>query len=548
MAGEYKYKDPNGNIVTGYLSDDNQMYTDSSMSTRIPYNSTVTGANGTVYYMTSKGGVTANELAAASQIDKGIAGAAANVYGTNAVMPTSTSRVYLDGATGQSMTGYDGTDGKVYADAKCTVPISDYSTVMTDNGLYTRTPYGSVKTTVYDAMLANQQRADVAKYGEPMYGYNGQLVGTAYSNGTYGASQDKYGAGTPGTITKDIYDQYVNSGANLNPASIDVNDFIASGGGQQPYSSTINSTPTAYSAASGTGGNSSGGLVFSGDVNAAAQGYINGIYEAKTQAATAALKAAYDQNVLAGKAARDAIPGTYYDAKNSTAAQSAIQQNNFNEYAAARGLNSGAGGQAQLAYSNTLQSNLSGLDRQQAKDISAVDLQLAQLGAKYQNDIAAAIAEGKFNEAQALYNQYLTDQQNAIQQAQFDEQMALQQQQLAIQQQQYQQSLTSQQNETAYNRAADAAQATGIYDGLAAFGWNPLQIAIANFQSGRTPKFTDYGSATQYLQKIGLDASGIITETEWQRQKSTGSETTETAFTNYGDYLNAYISYMLTNS
>ena len=262
-----------------------------------------------------------------------------------------------------------------------------------------------------------------------------------------------------------------------------------------PAGTSITGTPTATgnmgTAASPTGAPTAGTPAANSyntngrfNTDRTAEYYIGGIYEAQTEAAKAALKAAYDQSVLAGNAARDAVPGTYFDAKNKTAAQAAIQRSNFNEYAAANGLNSGAGGQAQLSMGNALQSNLSNLDLQQAKDISAIDIQLAQLAAKYQSDIAAAIAEGQLGKAQALYQQYQIDQQNAIQQAQFNAQMALQQQQMAMSQQ-----------DSAMQNALQAASMTGIFGGMAAYGWTPEMIASAESQwkLQNTPKQTYTG-------------------------------------------------------
>jgi hypothetical protein len=190
--------------------------------------------------------------------------------------------------------------------------------------------------------------------------------------------------------------------------------------------------------------------------------YINDMYAQQTEAAKQALKAAYDANVSTINYQKTAIPETYQVAKNSTAAQSEAQKGNFNEYAAASGLNSGAGGQAQLAFSNTLQGNLSSLDKQQAKATSDLDYQLTQLTTQYQNDIAKAIADGNFQEAQALYDDYKTQSaQN-------------------LEQQRYNQSRSDQQDETKYNRALTAAEASGNYSGMAAFGWTSEQIASAN--------------------------------------------------------------------
>ena len=208
---------------------------------------------------------------------------------------------------------------------------------------------------------------------------------------------------------------------------------------------------------------------YGGSVDGTAESYINGIYAAQTEAATAALKAAYEQNVLAGQAARNAIPDTYNEARNNTAGTAAVNRQSFNEYAASSGLNSGTGGQARLAMDNALMTNLSGLDKQQAKDISAVDLQLAQLKAKYEGDIATAIANGQLQKAQTLYQQWQIDQQNAIEQTRFEAEMALRREESA-----------QQQSNTEYNRNlyyAEFLAKSGDFSGYKALNFTPEQLA-----------------------------------------------------------------------
>ena len=67
-----------------------------------------------------------------------------------------------------------------------------------------------------------------------------------------------------------------------------------------------------------------------------------------------------------------------------------------------QGLNTGASGQAQLALSNVLQSNLANINRAQADALSQLDLQINNLTTQYRNDVARAIAEGDFAKAQAV--------------------------------------------------------------------------------------------------------------------------------------------------
>lgn len=179
--------------------------------------------------------------------------------------------------------------------------------------------------------------------------------------------------------------------------------------------------------------------------------YTNDIYDAYNETTKQALDSVYQQNVNTLNNTKAGIPQTYQDARNSTAAQSETQRANFNEYAAASGLNSGTGGQAQLAFSNTLQSNLSGLDREQAKAISDIDLQITNLTVQSKADIAKALAAGNLEKSRSLLDNYNTEI------ARLD---ALKQQREAM--------------------ALSAAQYSGIFDAMAAYGWTQEQIIAAH--------------------------------------------------------------------
>ncbi|MCL2409434.1 MAG: hypothetical protein FWC96_07450 [Oscillospiraceae bacterium] len=135
--------------------------------------------------------------------------------------------------------------------------------------------------------------------------------------------------------------------------------------------------------------------------------HINRMFDAKEQANLNALRAAFDQNVLTLDAARAPVAREFGDARNQAAAQSAIQRANFHEFAAGRGLNSGAGGQAYLAMNNALQGNLSNLRQQEAEVIAAINLERAKLETAYRNDVAGAIASGNLARAQALYEDFV---------------------------------------------------------------------------------------------------------------------------------------------
>lgn len=130
---------------------------------------------------------------------------------------------------------------------------------------------------------------------------------------------------------------------------------------------------------------------------------IDKITQAQKEAALAALKAAYDQNVIDTDAYAAKIPGIYQTARNQSSATAEQNRANFNETAAARGLSSGAGGQADLAMRNQLTGNLSGINAQEAQAKNDLETTRLKMSTKYQNDIAQAIAEGDLQKAQMLY-------------------------------------------------------------------------------------------------------------------------------------------------
>lgn len=90
----------------------------------------------------------------------------------------------------------------------------------------------------------------------------------------------------------------------------------------------------------------------------------------------------------------------------------------FNEYANARGLNTGTSGQAALANSAVLQSNLTDISTKESDAIAENALQQQQLAIEYRNAAVQAQAEGNYQMAQALYNEYVRQDNAAMQTAQ----------------------------------------------------------------------------------------------------------------------------------
>lgn len=193
-------------------------------------------------------------------------------------------------------------------------------------------------------------------------------------------------------------------------------------------------------------------------------GYLNDMYKAYTDAQLAALKSAYEQNLAGMQADAEKIPGIYQGARNEAASQNDIARMAFNEYANARGLNTGTSGQAALANSAVLQSNLTDISTKESDAIAENALQQQQLAIEYRNAAVQAQAEGNYQMAQALYNEYVRQDNAAMQTAQLAQEQAnweaqfnagnsQWQQQFDASQQEYQDSLSAQNREYAYNLA-----------------------------------------------------------------------------------------------
>lgn len=138
--------------------------------------------------------------------------------------------------------------------------------------------------------------------------------------------------------------------------------------------------------------------------------YLKELYAKKVAAELAALKSAYEQNTATLDASRAQIAPVYDIARNSAANQNALSRGAFQEMAVANGLNTGTTGQAALAQDVVLQQNLSQIDREQAEKTAALDLQRSQLDTEYRNAIAKAEATGDAELANALYEEYVRQQ------------------------------------------------------------------------------------------------------------------------------------------
>lgn len=130
---------------------------------------------------------------------------------------------------------------------------------------------------------------------------------------------------------------------------------------------------------------------------------INRMYAAALEAQMAQLKTGYDRNASDLDAENGAVDDAYTEQKRQTTGTNAQEAANWREMANAYGLNSGAVGQAALAQSNRLQSNLNALEQAQAAAQTEIARQKSLLRQEYEAAIRQAVAENDYQRAMALY-------------------------------------------------------------------------------------------------------------------------------------------------
>lgn len=256
------------------------------------------------------------------------------------------------------------------------------------------------------------------------YGYTIDKNGYVTDSGALSAANDlrrRLGLSTgPESAELDYY-RYL-MGTDTSPAAQaggkvqSFGDYLAANGGVQAGASgygtpaysqqrvtdiNAGSVPTQNSGAAQTG--------MSFDIGDGSD-YLKELYAKKVAAELAALKSAYEQNTATLDASRAQIAPVYDIARNSAANQNALSRGRFQEMAVANGLNTGTTGQAALAQDIALQQNLSQIDREQAEKTAAIDLQRSQLDTEYRNAIAKAEATGDAELANALYDEYVRQQ------------------------------------------------------------------------------------------------------------------------------------------
>lgn len=262
--------------------------------------------------------------------------------------------------------------------------------------------------------------------------------------------------------------------------------FTGAGNGQSAALPTTGGAGTTV----GTGTGGTAGSLSGYGVNDHSD-LIEAMNRYQQEAALAELRAAYETNLAGLDRTQASIAPQYASARNQAAAQAAIQQQAFNEYAAANGLNTGVGGQAQLAFGNALQNDLAGINTAEANSMADLELQRSQAEIDYNNAIAKARAEGNYQLVQQLYQEKVRVDEAYREMIVWQAEQDLARQQMAISQNQWQQSFDASQNQYAQEQALQTAATLaqiGDFSGYKALGYSDDQIAAmtAYYQQSRT--------------------------------------------------------------
>ena len=247
--------------------------------------------------------------------------------------------------------------------------------------------------------------------------------------------------------------------------------------------------------------------------------YLKEMYAQNIAAQLEALRGAYEQNAADLKANAEQIPETYQAARNETAAQNELERRAFNEYAAARGLNTGTSGQAALANSSVLQGNLAEISGLEADALAQNALEQERLSIAYRSAIAEAQASGNSALAQALYQEYVRQDQAAQAAAAAAQEQENWREQFEFSQQQYSDAMAGQNRDTAYNLAMTMLGAGVMPDsstlssaGISAIDAQAILNAYRTQGSGTTSgsRGSSSSGSSGGSQQLTLDRDSIL--------------------------------------
>ena len=280
---------------------------------------------------------------------------------------------------------------------------------------------------LYGAELQNQFRYNANDYYNKRY------------DETFGAGSAAVWDATNGAVK--TYQQLVDAvGADMAQQIIGTGNTAS---GQMSIPGYGGGVTGGFGTTSGSYGVTGGGYDYT--PNGDAYQYIQDMYAANSASQLAALKAAYEQNVMDYNAQDDLISAEAQRQRNQAAAQNDIQRMYMNEMGIMQGLNTGATGQMALAQNAALQGNLANIGTQEQQALSDSALERSKLKAQYSAAVDQAVAQNNYELANALYQEYVRQdnlaQQKAAaaqEQANWEAKFQYQQQQDALAQQNWQ--------------------------------------------------------------------------------------------------------------
>jgi hypothetical protein len=145
--------------------------------------------------------------------------------------------------------------------------------------------------------------------------------------------------------------------------------------------------------------------------------YIARLTDSMNKANAAALNRKYNTMLKDLDRQRAAIGPGYYEARNQAAAENAQSARNYGEYAAARGIGTGAAAQSAIAREAAYMANLGNIGRDEAQAYADIEAGRRQLKDELQGELARALAEGEVQKYQQLLEQHRADQASAYNQA-----------------------------------------------------------------------------------------------------------------------------------
>lgn len=138
---------------------------------------------------------------------------------------------------------------------------------------------------------------------------------------------------------------------------------------------------------------------------------INNVYEKKFDTVKTQIENQVKLGELDIDQALEKLPQIYDASANDISSQFEISKRNYNEYAAANGLSSGAKAQALLAMNNVYNANVAALRQKQADATADYENQRARLKLEAQGKITEALMQNETEKAQAILDEYNRQEQ-----------------------------------------------------------------------------------------------------------------------------------------